>query len=184
MLLWAICWHRDQIKSWRSILPHWSRLVMVENMSWLLRISKYTQAVPTRDQKATTVANLLIHEWFYRFGVPAQIHSDQGRSFEGAVVSQLCQLYGVQKTHTVPYHPQGNGQCKRFNRTLHDLLRTLSLEQKRSWTCHIAQVCFAYNTIPHQTTGESPYFLIFGQAPRLPVDFLCSQQWTYLPVDK
>ncbi len=134
--------------------------------------SKYTQAVPTRDQKATTVANLLIHEWFYRFGVPAQIHSDQGRSFEGAVVSQLCQLYGVQKTRTVPYHPQGNGQCERFNRTLHDLLRTLSWEQKRSWTCHVAQVCFAYNTTPHQTTGESPYFLMFGQAPRLPVDFL------------
>lgn len=90
--------------------------------------SKYTQAVPTRDQKATTVANILVHEWFYRFGVPAQIHSDQGQSFEGALVSQLCQLYGVKKTHTVPYHPQGNGQCERFNRTLHDLLRTLSSE--------------------------------------------------------
>lgn len=136
--------------------------------------SKYTQAVPTRDQKATTVANILVYEWFYRFGVPAQIHSDQGRSFEGAVVSELCQLYGVQKTRTVPYHPQGNGQCERFNRTLHDLLRTLSLEQKRSWTCHVAQLCFAYNTTPHQTTGESPYFLMFGQAPRLPVDFLLS----------
>lgn len=46
------------------------------------------------------------------------------------------------------------------------------LWNKRSWTCHIAQVCFAYNTTPHQTTGVSPYFLMFGQVPRLPVDFL------------
>lgn len=31
--------------------------------------SKYTQAVPTRDQKATTVANILVYEWFYRFEI-------------------------------------------------------------------------------------------------------------------
>lgn len=72
------------------------------------------------------------------------------------------------------HHPQGNGQCERFNRTLHDLLCTLSVEKERSWTCHKAQVCFAYNTTPHETTGESPYFFVFGQAPRLPVDFLLS----------
>uniref|UniRef100_A0A3B1JU25 Gypsy retrotransposon integrase-like protein 1 n=1 Tax=Astyanax mexicanus TaxID=7994 RepID=A0A3B1JU25_ASTMX len=134
--------------------------------------SKYTQAVPTRDQRASTVASVLVHEWFYRFGVPARLHSDQGRNFESAVIAQLCLLYGVQKTHTTPYRPQGNGQCERFNRTLHDLLRTLPTEQKRVWTRHLAQVVFAYNTTCHQTTGESPYFLMFGQVPRLPVDFL------------
>ena len=137
--------------------------------------SKFTQAVPTRDQKATTVANVLVHEWFYRFGVPARIHSDQGRNFESALISQLCQIYGVQKSRTTTYHPQGNGQCERFNRTLHDLLRTLPLEQKRSWTQHLAQVVFAYNTTCHTVTGEPPHFLMFGQVPRLPVDFLLAR---------
>ncbi|KAL7831377.1 hypothetical protein SRHO_G00308800 [Serrasalmus rhombeus] len=41
--------------------------------------SKYTLAIPTRDQRAVTVAQVLVHEWFYKFGVPARIHSDQGR---------------------------------------------------------------------------------------------------------
>lgn len=134
--------------------------------------SKYTLAVPTRDQRATTVASVLVQEWFYKLGVPARIHSDQGRNFESAVIAQLCQLYGIQKTHTTPYHPQGNGQCERFNRTLHDLLRSLPPEQKRSWTSHLAQVVFTYNTTCHHSTGESPHFLMFGQNPRLPVDFL------------
>ncbi len=134
--------------------------------------SKYTLAVPTRDQRATTVASVLVQEWFYKLGVPARIHSDQGRNFESAVLAQLCHLYGIQKTHTTPYHPQGNGQCECFNRTLHDLLRSLSPEQKRSWTLHLAHVVFTYNTTCHHTTGESPHFLIFGQTPRLPVDFL------------
>uniref|UniRef100_A0A8C6UTV1 Gypsy retrotransposon integrase-like protein 1 n=1 Tax=Neogobius melanostomus TaxID=47308 RepID=A0A8C6UTV1_9GOBI len=134
--------------------------------------SKFTVAVPTRDQTASTVAHVLISEWFYKFGVPGRLHSDQGRSFESALIAQLCSLYGVTKSRTTPYHPAGNGQCERFNRTLHNLLRTLPLPQKRDWASSLPQVLFCYNTTPHQGTGESPYYLMFGQEPRLPIDFL------------
>ena len=134
--------------------------------------SKFTQAVPTRDQRASTVAGVLVREWFYRFGVPARLHSDQGRSFESMLIQQLCSLYGIQKTHTTPYHPQGNGQCERFNRTLHGLLQTLPPDKKLDWPNYLPQVTFSYNTTTHQTTGESPHLLMFGQEPSLPVDFL------------
>uniref|UniRef100_A0A3B1J0Z4 Gypsy retrotransposon integrase-like protein 1 n=1 Tax=Astyanax mexicanus TaxID=7994 RepID=A0A3B1J0Z4_ASTMX len=84
--------------------------------------SKYTVAVPTRDQRASTVAQVLLKECFFKFGVPSRIHSDQGRSFESSLMQQFCQLYGIEKSRTTPYHPAGNGQCERFNRTLHNLL--------------------------------------------------------------
>lgn len=99
--------------------------------------SKFTQAVPTYDQQAPTIANVLVKEWFCCFGVPARIHSDQGRSFEGALIQQLCDLYGIQKMRTTTYHPQGNGQCERFNRTLHSLLCTLPKYAKADWTDYL-----------------------------------------------
>lgn len=101
--------------------------------------SKFTQALPTRDQIASIVTRVLVQEWFYHYGVPERLHSDKGRKFESALVQQLCELYGIQKTRTDPYHPQGNGQCERFSRTLHNLIRTLSPTQKSHWPEHSPQ---------------------------------------------
>ena len=145
--------------------------------------TKYTQAFPTRDQKAHTVARVLVERWFYQVGVPERLHSDQGRNFESELLRQLCQLYGISKSRTTPYHPQGNGQCERFNRTLHGLLRTLPPEQKSRWPQHLPQLLYAYNTTVHGSTGYSPYELLFGRQARIPLDLLLGRESEEEPVD-
>lgn len=53
--------------------------------------------------------------------------------------------------HLLAYHPEGNGQTERFNRTLHDLLRSLPPQKKKS--DHLSNVTFAYNVSPNFSTG-------------------------------
>lgn len=134
--------------------------------------SKYILAFPTHDQRASTVAQVLVTEWFPKFDVPARIHSDQGRNFESSLIQQLCALYGVEKSRTTPYNPAGNGQCERLNWTLQNLLRTLPVSRKWDWSSCLPHVLYSDYTTPHQATGESPFFFMFGQEARLPVDFL------------
>ena len=90
-------------------------------------------------------------------------------------MKSLCELYGIKKTRTTPYHPRGNAQCKRFNRSLHDLLRTLPPEQKSQYPPELVQ---AYNNTIHTSTGFSPHFLLFSQEPQHPADHLLGRTAT------
>lgn len=134
--------------------------------------SKFTQAIPTRDQQANTVADVLVRQGFHLFGVQSRIHSDQGRNFESKVIKQLCDMYGIKSTRTTTYHPEGNGQCERFNRTLHDLLHTIPPDRKKRWPQYLSQITYSHNITAHHATGLAPYYVMFGREPQLPVDFI------------
>ena len=67
--------------------------------------SKWMEAFAIPNQEATTVARVLVDEFVARFGIPRQIHSDQGRNFESKVFQEMCEALGIDKTRTTPLHP-------------------------------------------------------------------------------
>ena len=126
--------------------------------------TRYALAYPSKTQTAQATARILWDNFICHYGFPERFISDQGRNFESDLIK------GVKKVHTTPYHPQGNGQCERFNSTLCNMLGTLSEEEKSDWKSHLGCMTHAYNCTKHASTTYSPYYLMFGRHPRLPID--------------
>ena len=79
-------------------------------------------AIP--NQEASTIAQKLVNEFFCRFSMPEQLHSDQVRQFESILITKICKKLHIHKTRTTPYHPQGDGMVERFNCTSVNMLAT------------------------------------------------------------
>ncbi|KAL3974076.1 SWI/SNF-related matrix-associated actin-dependent regulator of chromatin subfamily A-like protein 1 [Sarotherodon galilaeus] len=131
--------------------------------------TKYAVSIPTKDQKATTVAKNLWENFLVHYGFPERLHSDQGRDFESRTIKELCSLLGIRKVRTSPYHPRGN-PVERYNRTLLSMLGTLKDTEKHHWRDFVKPLTHAYNCTKNDVTGYSPYELMFGRQPRLPID--------------
>lgn len=134
--------------------------------------TKMAHAFPCQSQSAKQVAKRLWNDFFLVYGFPKRIHSDQGANFESKLIKELLTMAGVDKSHTTPYHPMGNGIAERFNRTLGSMIRTLPPKAKSKWPQMLQQLTFCYNCTEHETTGFAPFFLMFGRVPRLPIDVL------------
>lgn len=132
--------------------------------------TKYSVAIPTRNQTARTTAEALYENFILKYGIPTRIHSDQGANFESEVIKELCSWTGMHKSRTTPYHAMGNGQTERFNRTLLDMLGTLMPEQKQDWKKYVSTLVYSYNCTRHETTKATPFELMFGRTARLPID--------------
>ena len=85
-------------------------------------------------------------------------------------LEKLCELAQVKKLHTSPYQPETNGQCECCNATLINMLGTLPTHAKKNWLEWITTLTHAYNCTISSVTGFSPYFLMFGHTPKIPLD--------------
>ena len=146
---------------------------VIQNMLVLQdHFSKYVVVYVVKGQTAHTAAETLRNGYFGLFSVPAYLISDQGKAFTGHIITHLCDLYGVQKLRTSPYHAQTNGQVERMNQTIICMIGKLEEDKKACWSEHLLELLLAYDATCSAVTGYSPYYLLFGRRSRIPVDYL------------
>jgi hypothetical protein len=130
--------------------------------------TKWPEAKPLKKADAENVAKFLYEEIICRHGTPKILLSDQGSHFRNELVEKLCQKFKIQRRFSSPYHPQTNGLVERFNKTLCTMLAKLG--DITNWDENIPSVLFAYRTTKHNITQNTPFYLIYGRPPVLPIE--------------
>ena len=133
-------------------------------------LTKWPEVFPVKDQTAPTIAKLLVENIVCTHGVPAELLSDRGTNFLSNLLSEVYSLMGMQKSNTTAYHPQTDGLVERFNRTLTAMLSKTVKKNGRDWDQQLPFVLYAYRTSPQASTGESPFYLMYGRDPRMPTE--------------
>ena len=148
-------------------------LVVVDHFTW------YVQAFMTWNQTARTTTQVLYNEYFLVFRFPQRLMSDQGTVFTTKVIQAMCSLLGIEKIRMMPYHPQSNGSAERVHHMLQRMIRKLDPECRQKWPVHLGSMLIAYNATRSLVTGFSPYHLMFGRRPWLPIDLLFPTRWEH-----
>lgn len=134
--------------------------------------SKWVEAFPLKNVRTKTVAETFVSQIVSRYGIPLEIHTDQGRNFESKVFSELVLLLGIKKTRTTALHPQSDRQVERQHRTITNYLAKFISENQKDWDRWIPMYLMAYRSSKHETTSVTPAEMRFARELRLPLDLL------------
>ena len=138
--------------------------------------TKWVEMFPMRNQEASTIARLLVDRVFCTHGCPMQILTDRGQNFESELFQEICKHMSIDKIRTTAYKPSTNGNIERFHATLNGLLAKWVSENQRDWDEKLPAIAFAYRTSVQETTGFTPFYLIFGREARIPADLVYGTQ--------
>ena len=141
-------------------------LVMVDQFSKWVEI----HAIP--DISAEQTARCAIDQFFSHFGAPLQIHTDQGKNFDGNVMKALCDLYRITKTRTTPYHPCSNGQVEHYNHLLLQIVHCYLHAKDKTWDQDLQLLAGAIRGMEHHATGFSANMMMLGVEVFTPIDIL------------
>ncbi|CAF1595174.1 unnamed protein product [Rotaria magnacalcarata] len=143
-----------------------------ENQYVMILTDYFTRHVTTvalPNCTAETIAQSLFNDFFCKYGVPSVILSDRGTHFHNRLMENIQKLIGYNHIYSTAYHPQTNGVVERFNATFIPQIAKLQNAQANNWDEYLQAVVFAYNSGIHKVTQFSPYQLLFGRSPRLPI---------------
>ena len=109
---------------------------------------------------------------------PRYILSDNGTKFKNNLMDQVLNKLVIERIFSAPYHPQSNGKLEVFHKYLKPTLKELCEKDPSNWDKYINQVLASYSVTPNLAMAETPFFLVYGRDPNLPLHQLLEpMQW-------
>lgn len=148
------------------------------------RFSKMAHFVPChKTEDAINVASLYFREVVRLHGVPKTIVSDRDTKFLSYFWRTLWRLMGTKLLFSTSHHPQTDGQTEVTNKTLGALLRGLVSKTGKDWDTKLCHAEFAYNRTPTFATKHSPFEVVYGVNPYVPIDLIALPKDSYVHRD-
>ena len=135
-------------------------------------LTRWAEAIALPNQQARTYANAIIEHIILRHGAPRVLLSDNAKDFTGLIASEIYELFKIKKVKSSAYRPQTNGLTERLNHTLVTMLSNYVDENQTDWDIYLPYVMCAYRSATQETVKHSPFYLLYGREPRLPIDAL------------
>lgn len=131
--------------------------------------SRFAYAIAQPEVKVENILNFLTHEVISKHGVPESITSDNGPQFTSLKFKEFTQKLDIKHVRTSEYHPEANGMDERFNGSLVKILRNYIDSDQSVWDDKLPWALFIYNVTINESTQLSPYTILYGREPRLPL---------------
>ena len=146
-------------------------------------LTGYVFCIPLKTKTAEEVLQAYIDNIYSKFGSSLKILSDNGTEFKNKIFEQVAKELGVvYKIYTPPYHPASNGGIEGFHAFLKACI-SKHITPQLEWDDLLPLACAAYNFIPNEHSKESPFFLMFGRDPVLPLNTLLEPKIRYMGTD-
>ena len=143
-------------------------------------LTGWPEAFPIPDKSADTIVSTFINEYLPVHMCPQYILSDNGMEFKNSLMDQVLQQLGIDRIFSAPYHPQSNSKLEVFHKYLKPTLKKLCEKDLVNWDKYLNQVLTSYSISPNLATAETPFFLVYGRDPNLPLHQLLEPMQHFL----
>ena len=129
----------------------------------------WPEAFPILDKSANTKVSTFINKYLPVHMCMRYILSDNGIEFKNNLTEQVLKQLGIEQIFLAPYHPQSNSKLEVFHKYLKPTMKKLCERDPSIWDQYLNQVLASYRVTPNLTTAETPFFLVYGRDPNLPL---------------
>ena len=137
-------------------------------------LSRFTHLYAIRDKTAGSVANALRY-FITQVGCPRIIITDNGLEFVNKIIRDVVDGLGIKTFQVQAYRPSANGLVESHNRSIGNILRSLVDDEEGNWVEALPTVQFALNSAYNRSIGETPFYMVYGQDPKLPYNIMCDK---------
>jgi transposase InsO family protein len=139
---------------------------------WVIvdRLTKVAHFIPVKtNYTRVQLATLYMEKIVYLHGVPKKIVSDRGTQFTSHFCQTIHESLGMKLNFSMAYHPQIDGQTKRINQILEDMLRACALQYGTIWDKSLPYAEFSYNNSYQQSLKLTPFEALYERKCRTPL---------------